>query len=226
MSSQGIVSPEDQKVTSRRAVSRGGQDATGTTTCSSSATATQQIYNRNRAAMSRCGIQIRGRSRKLYLNYRTTEEIRRQAVSLLEGCDIDDLDDGHDENRRYKSLSHGAAPLVVTEPTLEAALARSLGLVGEWVAGGPQPTTTCVVAPTRAIRDTAETAFRGKGMKTHVVEANRKDTSGASVVRFSTMPGEGFEFDQVLVLALERFVGPPVETSDERAASVRSHDSR
>ena len=44
--------------------------------------------------MSRCGIDIRGRSRKLYLNYRTTEEIRRQAVSLLEGCEIDDLDEG------------------------------------------------------------------------------------------------------------------------------------
>ena len=66
----------------------------------------QRIYNRNRAAMGRCGIEIRGRSRKLYLNYRTTEEIRRQAISLLEGCEIDDLDDGHDENSRYKSLSH------------------------------------------------------------------------------------------------------------------------
>ena len=45
----------------------------------------QRIYTRNRAAMSRCGIEIRGRSRKLYLNYRTTEEIRRRAVSLLGG---------------------------------------------------------------------------------------------------------------------------------------------
>ncbi len=64
----------------------------------------QRIYSRNRAAMSRCGIDIRGRSRKLYLNYRTTDEIRRQAVALLEGCEIDDLDDGHDESRRYKSI--------------------------------------------------------------------------------------------------------------------------
>src|SRR3954467_11917792 len=53
----------------------------------------QRIYSRNKAAMSRCGIYIRGRSRKLYLNYRTTEEIRLQAVALLEGCEIDDLDE-------------------------------------------------------------------------------------------------------------------------------------
>jgi superfamily I DNA/RNA helicase len=177
----------------------------------------QRIYNRNRAAMSRCGIEIRGRSRKLYLNYRTTEEIRRRAVSLLEGCEIDDLDEGHDENRRYKSLSHGTPPVVVTEPTLEAAITRALGLVSEWAAAGPSPTTTCVVAPTRAIRDNAEKVFRSKGMNTHIVDANKKDTSDPAAVRFSTMHrAKGLEFDQVLVVAPDRFLGPAAETLDER----------
>lgn len=177
----------------------------------------QRIYTRNRAAMSRCGIEIRGRSRKLYLNYRTTEEIRRRAVSLLEGCEIDDLDEGQDENRRYKSLSHGVPPVVVTEPTLDAAIARALGVVSEWAAAGPSPTTTCVVAPTRAIRDNAEKTFHGKGMSTYVVEANKKDTSDVSAVRFSTMHrAKGLEFDQVLVLAPDRFLGPTAETADER----------
>lgn len=177
----------------------------------------QRIYNRNRAAMSRCGIEIRGRSRKLYLNYRTTEEIRRQAVSLLEGCEIDDLDEGQDENRRYKSLSHGAPPLVVTEPTLEAAMNRALDLVGEWAGAGSPATTTCVVAPTRAIRDNAEKVFRSKGISTHVVEANKKETSDTSMIRFSTMHrAKGLEFDQVLVLTPDRFLGPLEQTADER----------
>ena len=70
----------------------------------------QRIYHRNKAAMSRSGIDIRGRARKLYINYRTTDEIRRQAVALLEGVAVDDLDDGTDDNARYKSLSHGPAP--------------------------------------------------------------------------------------------------------------------
>ena len=71
----------------------------------------QRIYHRNKAAMSRSGIDIRGRARKLYINYRTTDEIRRQAVALLEGVAVDDLDDGTDDNSRYKSLSHGPAPI-------------------------------------------------------------------------------------------------------------------
>jgi hypothetical protein len=60
--------------------------------------------------MGKCGINIRGRSRKLYLNYRTTDEIRKYAVNLLEGRAIDDLDGELDENKRYKSLSHGPEP--------------------------------------------------------------------------------------------------------------------
>jgi AAA domain len=79
----------------------------------------QRIYHRNKAAMSRSGIDIRGRARKLYLNYRTTDEIRRQAVALLEGVEVDDLDDGTDDNSRYKSLSHGPAPIMESCPSRE-----------------------------------------------------------------------------------------------------------
>lgn len=54
-------------------------------------------------------------------------------------------------------------------------------------------------------------------MSTHVVEASRKDTSDASAVRFSTMHrAKGLEFDQVLALAPERFLGPLADTLDER----------
>ena len=123
----------------------------------------QRIYTRNRAAMSRCGIEIRGRSRKLYLNYRTTEEIRRRAVSLLEGCEIDDLDEGHDENRRYKSLSHGAPPIVVTEPTLEAAMTRALGLVSEWAAAGSVRQRRAWSLPRVRFATTPRKCFAAKG---------------------------------------------------------------
>ena len=53
----------------------------------------QRIYGRRRVALGRCGIDIHGRSRKLKLNYRTTEQTRRWATALLAGRDINDLDD-------------------------------------------------------------------------------------------------------------------------------------
>ena len=74
---------------------------------------------------SRSGIDIRGRARKPYINYRTTDEIRRQAVALLEGVAVDDLDDGADDNSRYKSLPHGPAPIMQSCASREALVERA-----------------------------------------------------------------------------------------------------
>jgi len=48
----------------------------------------QRIYA-HKASMSSCGIEIRGRNRKLKLNYRTTENIRRWAIAILERVSVD-----------------------------------------------------------------------------------------------------------------------------------------
>lgn len=115
----------------------------------------QRIYSRNKAAMSRCGIDIRGRSRKLYLNYRTTEEIRRQAVALLEGCEVDDLDDGHDETRRYKSVSHGPAPQVLAVEGIEGAGKETITFVNGWRASQDDGAllSFCVIASSEKARE-------------------------------------------------------------------------
>lgn len=86
--------------------------------------------------MSACGIDIEGRARKLYLNYRTTEEIRRLAVATLEGCEVDDLDEGSDEVKRYKSISHGAVPKTLDLQHLEDALAGLAPLLKASLAEG------------------------------------------------------------------------------------------
>jgi hypothetical protein len=107
---------------------------------------------------------IRGRSRKLYLNYRTTDEIRRQAVAVLEGCEVDDLDNGNDETKRYKSLSRGPAPVVVQAEGLEAAAAQAIGFIKALraeAADGQTP-TICVIADLeRPGGERAAVAFEG-----------------------------------------------------------------
>ena len=56
----------------------------------------QRIY-RNKAVLSKCGINVRGRARKLRINYRTTEEIRKYAFGLLKGVSFDDMDEEYDD---------------------------------------------------------------------------------------------------------------------------------
>jgi superfamily I DNA/RNA helicase len=66
----------------------------------------QRIYG-HQTRLGRCGIEIRGRSRRLRVNYRTTAEISRHSLSLLEGRPIDDLDGGKDDLNGYHSLRQG-----------------------------------------------------------------------------------------------------------------------
>lgn len=179
----------------------------------------QRIYSRHRAAMSKCGIDIRGRSRKLYLNYRTTDEIRRQAVALLEGCEVDDLDDGHDETRRYKSLSHGPVPSVVTADGVEAAAAQAIHFIKALRKGkgdGEAP-SVCVIASSEKNREALAKQVQGAGLSsvTITAQANHSDTRG--VVHFATMHrAKGLEFDAVAVVAPGTFFGHPEETLQQR----------
>ena len=73
-----------------------------------------------------------------------------------------------------------------------------------------------MVAPTRAIRDHAEKVCRNHGISTRR-RSEQEGRGGRPTVRFLTMHrAKGLEFDQVLVLAPERFLGPPADTLEER----------
>jgi len=177
----------------------------------------QRIYSRNRAAMSRCGIDIRGRSRKLYLNYRTTDEIRRQAVALLEGCEIDDLDDGYDESRRYKSLSHGPEPEIKTVDGLEAAAAAAIDFVKQWRAENGAHISFCVVGNSEKVRDGLAQQFQAAGLACVTITAQSNHAGAQEIVHVATMHrAKGLEFDCVVVVTPASYLGSPEDTEGLR----------
>jgi DNA helicase IV len=109
---------------------------------------------------------------------------------------VDDLDDGHDEVKKYKSLSHGPQPVQEKLQGLEAVMPRAV----ELLTGGEG--ATCVIAPQKAVRDQLRKYFAGKGLATRVIEANEKDSHESPGIRFSTMHrAKGLEFNQVVVVA-------------------------
>jgi len=60
--------------------------------------------------LTRPGIEIHGRSRRVRVNYRTTDEVPPWAVARLAGCAVDGLDGELDTLKGYRSLTHGAQP--------------------------------------------------------------------------------------------------------------------
>jgi len=71
----------------------------------------QKIYAR-RINFSSAGISIRGKkSRQLRINYRTSEEIKRLAISTVKGLQYDDFDGQEESLKGYLSLFHGQKPI-------------------------------------------------------------------------------------------------------------------
>ncbi len=72
----------------------------------------QRVYGAP-VSFSRAGINVKGRSRRLKINYRTSEQIRRWAHSVLEGVEIDNLDGEQEELKGTHSVTsafQGATP--------------------------------------------------------------------------------------------------------------------
>jgi hypothetical protein len=160
----------------------------------------QRIYAKNRATMSSCGIDIRGRSRKLYLNYRTTEEIRLEAVSLLEGVEVDDLDGGSDEIVRYKSLIHGPKPDRIQGASMEAVHEGLEGFIQQALEEN-RDIKVGVMANTTRLRDQLAKHIRDAGYKVatvnHRERLSRKD---AQIFAMTLHRAKGLEFDAVVIV--------------------------
>ncbi|MEY2701375.1 MAG: hypothetical protein RIQ52_2130, partial [Pseudomonadota bacterium] len=177
----------------------------------------QRIYSRNRAALGRCGIDIRGRSRKLYINYRTTDEIRRQALACLEGCEIDDLDEGVDEIRRYKSLAHGEVPFQEHYGNIEEVSDALQSHLARWMdASDGQAMVTCVIVPDQRTRDALYQTCRSQ-WPCALIEADSSASAEHARLFFATMHrAKGLEFDQVIAISRLSLQGPPEDSAEQR----------
>mgnify|MGYP001547114563 FL=1 len=163
----------------------------------------QRIYGKP-VVLSRCGIDIRGRARKLRINYRTTEETRAWATAVLHGLDFDDLDGGSDPASDYRSLLHGDHPLVEgfedpgEEQRFLVSTLRQLREEQQSLA------STCVAARTNKAVEKLEALLKGEGFATRVINAEESDDPSDPALRLATMHRvKGLEFDQVFLPGLD-----------------------
>ena len=163
----------------------------------------QRIYGKP-LVLSRCGIEIRGRSRKLRINYRTTEETRAWATAVLNGIDFDDLDGGLDPATDYRSLLHGDEPLIKAfEDTAEEQkfLTSTLHQIQQEQAG---LAATCIVARTNSGAEKLNVAMKRAGFSTRIINKDESDDPSDPALRIATMHRvKGLEFDQVFIPNLD-----------------------
>lgn len=184
----------------------------------------QRIY-KNKAALSKCGINIRGRSSVLRINYRTTEEIRKAAFALLNGISFDDLDDSFDTGDRCQSLTHGSVPEIIATANaneeFEAILAKIKGLID----GGVSAKNICVVARTHKLLDDYIAHFTSSGIRCYEIKGNKADDRGLDGIRVATMHRvKGLEFQYVFVVAaINRII--PLASAIDHTDSVSEQET-
>lgn len=178
----------------------------------------QRIY-KNKAALSKCGINIRGRSSVLRINYRTTEEIRKAAFALLNGISFDDLDASFDTGDRCQSLTHGTVPEIIAtvnaNEEFDAILAKVKGLID----GGVSAKNICVVARTHKLLDDYIAHFTSSGIRCYEIKGNKADDRGLDGIRVATMHRvKGLEFQYVFVVAANNRIIPLASAIDHTDA--------
>ena len=168
----------------------------------------QRIYSRRRVALYACGIDIRGRARKLRLNYRTTEETRQWAAALLDRCSIDDLDGGADHNSGVRSAAHGPAPRLRHFRTRDDQATWLVGYLTDLMDRDEPLRGVCVVARTRDERNAIRDELNDAALPVEVLEANSPDDSSTGV-RLATMHRvKGLEFDRMVIASVNEHAMP------------------
>ena len=168
----------------------------------------QRIY-RHRVSLGKCGIDIRGRGKKLKINYRTTDEIRRFAVRLLDGRPIDDLDGGQDDQKGYMSLTHGTAPAAMTFASAAEEATYLRQHIQALVAQGSPLESVCIVARTKKLVENYAAHLRASGIETYEVKRDTAEQRDRPGIRLATMHRvKGLEFEHIIVAGANRGIVP------------------
>jgi superfamily I DNA/RNA helicase len=159
-------------------------------------------------------VDIRGRSRTLRVNYRTSHQIRAQADRLLAST-VNDVDGNAEDRSDTVSVFNGPPPTVLS---LQDESEES-NAVGNWITeqtkAGIMPHEFGIFVRSEAELDRARAAATIAGLPFKILDENVETASG--YVSIGTMHiAKGLEFRAVIVMACDDEIIP----SQERIESV------
>ena len=152
------------------------------------------------------GVDVRGRSHTLRINYRTSHQIRRQADRLLPP-ELADVDGNAEQRGATVSVFNGPAPEVRTLESPEDETAAVAEWLGARVAEGYAPHTMGVFVRSEVQIERALSAVRAAGMRPVELDVGSGGISGSVAVGTMHL-AKGLEFRAVVVAACDDEVIP------------------
>lgn len=152
------------------------------------------------------GVDLRGRSRTLHINYRTSHQIRQQADRLL-GPEVSDMDGNTESRKGTVSVFNGPAPVMVAY----ASEAEETQAVADWLSGlvqqGFAPHELAVIVRSDAQLPRASTALEAAGLPYRVLDDYVETAQGEASLCTMHL-AKGLEFRAVAVMACDDQVLP------------------
>lgn len=162
----------------------------------------QRIYG-TKVVLSRFGINIIGRSRRLTLNYRTTERNLAFGLQILAGGDFTDLEDSEESVAGYRSLRVGTTPQVRGFANIDEEFDSVADTLRGWIEecrddATRHPEQIAVLVRSRKGRDTVVRRMAELG-----VDVQSVDKGGAPIgtpVAMTMHRAKGTEFRDVVIM--------------------------
>jgi superfamily I DNA/RNA helicase len=152
------------------------------------------------------GVDIRGRSCNLHINYRTSHQIRMQTDRLL-APEVADVDGNTEDRRGTVSVFNGPAPAVQTFKSQDAENTAIGGWLGDRGKEGVMPHEIGVFVRSDRELDRARAAVAKAGLKCKMLDEHVETVSGQ--ISIGTMHlAKGLEFRSVVVMACDDKIIP------------------
>jgi superfamily I DNA/RNA helicase len=183
----------------------------------------QRIYG-SPVVLSRFGIKIVGRSRRLTLNYRTTAQNLAFAVGVLSGAHYTDLEQEEEKTSDYRSARNGPAPELIACENQTAELETVAAKIQSWANNeGVVPESIAVLTRSQDDRDRFVRGLGERGVRVRAVDRSAA-TSGQPLV-MTMHRAKGMEFSRVILSgADEKHVPSPAALrnlpEEERAEAL------
>ena len=165
----------------------------------------QRIYGK-KITLSHYGIQVRGRSRRLTRNYRTTRQNLDVAFGILDPGTYEDME-GQAEEHHYVSPRSGPEPLLLHATDRTDELSKAAELLRVWLeqdrdSEDSAPETIAVLVRDRYQRDAVVNGLAQHGIEVRAVD--REAAGRGRPVVMTMHRAKGLEFRKVLLFDVSK----------------------
>ncbi|MGX9937791.1 UvrD-helicase domain-containing protein [Advenella kashmirensis] len=164
------------------------------------------------------GVDVRGRSRTLNINYRTSHQIRSQADRLL-GPEVSDVDGNVESRKGAVSVFNGPEPIICSYADAE----KESQAVGIWLqqctTGGVLPHEVGVFVRSESELPRAQAAVKAAGLQERVLGKEMATEEGFVSITIMHL-AKGMEFRVVAVMACDDEIIPSQLRIDTAADEV------